>query len=289
MTDAREPNGSVFHRVNVERRTIVKGAAWSIPVIAAGVAVPGATASGQTPWNVSIDGQCVANVGGTGQLAPGFRVVADPGTEPIPATLNVTETAAGTWSMTLPAPDVPFVGTTDPTLIPGADLAFGTFSLAYASAIVAAVLVPAALAVDGPKVDGEFWVTPSNVGDYLSPPTFSRAYSGSGLNQTVTLTCTWDIQRELELRNLVPGDETFWGYFGALVPPDVRGVPGFDELDSFIQALGSIPGAGPIITSAWNTAVGSISPELSMTAVGVWSDAAADHTGTLSNLFAFNC
>src|SRR5690606_40135099 len=142
--DAREPNGSVFHRVNVERRTIVKGAAWSIPVIAAGVAVPGATASGQAPWNVSIDGQCVANVGGTGQLAPGFRVVADPGTEPIPATLNVTETAAGTWSMTLPAPNV-LGGTTDPTQLPAADLALGTSAPAYASATVAAVSAHAAL------------------------------------------------------------------------------------------------------------------------------------------------
>ncbi|GAB3633880.1 hypothetical protein GCM10027421_32330 [Microbacterium shaanxiense] len=276
-------------RGQLSRRTVVQGAAWSVPVIAAAVATPLAAASVSSPWNVSVTPDCVLDAGGTGLLAPGFRVVADSPSDPIPAVLSVTETASGTWAMTLPAPNVPFVGTTDPTLLPGADLAFGAFSLAYASAIVAAVLVPAALAVNGPKVAGDLWITPSNLGDYLSPPTFTRTYNGTGINQTVTLTCTWDISRDLELIGLVPGDSTFWGYFGALVPPDVTGVPGYDALNAFIQGLGVIPVAGPLITSAWNTAVGSISPELQMTAVGNWSDAQADHIGQLSNLFAFSC
>ena len=271
------------------RRTIVKSAAWSVPVVAAAVATPLAAASPEQPWNVSVRGDCVLDAGGTGHLAPGFLVRADSPSSPIPSVLPVTETAAGTWSMTLPAPSLPLTGTVDPTLLPGADLAFGTFSLAYASAIVAAVLVPAALAVQGPKVSGDFWVTPSNLGDYLSPPTFTRTYSGSGINQTVTLTCTWDIQRDLTLTGLVPGDSTFWGYFGALVPPDVTGVPGYDALNLFIQGLGTIPIAGPVIVSAWETAVGSMSPALSMTAEGHWSDAQPDHVGQLTNLFAFSC
>lgn len=272
----------------LSRRTVVQGAAWSVPVIAAAVATPLAAASG-TPWNVRITSDCVLDVGGTGMLAPGFRVVADSPTDPIPAVLPVTETASGTWSMTLPAPIIPLVGTVDPTLVPGAELAFGAFSLGYASAIVAAVLVPAALAANGPKVSGDLWVTPSNLGDYLSPPTFTRSYSGSGINQTVTLSCTWDISRDLQLTGLVPGDNTYWGYFGAIVPPDVTGVPGYAALNTLIQGLGVIPVAGPLIVSSWNSAVGSLSPELEMTAVGNWTDAAPDHTAVLSNLFAFSC
>jgi hypothetical protein len=271
-----------------KRRTVVKAAAWSVPVIAAAVATPLAAASGG-PWNVRISGDCVLDAGGTGLLAPGFQVVADSPTDPIPGVLTVTETASGTWSMTLPAPNVPFVGTVDPTLVPGADIAFGTFSLAYASAIVAAVLVPAALSANGPKVGGDFWVTPSNLGDYLSPPTFTRTYNGAGINQTVTLSCTWDISRDLTLTGLVPGDETYWGYFGALIPPNVTGVPGYAALNTFIQGLGLIPVAGPLIVSAWNSAVGSISPDLQLTAVGNWTDAAPDHVGQVTNLFAFSC
>ncbi|WP_424936905.1 MULTISPECIES: hypothetical protein [Bacteria] len=270
-----------------QRRTIVRTAAWSVPVVAAAVSTPLAAASTE-PWNVALRGDCVLDAGGTGHLAPGFLVRADSPSVPIPPVLPVTETASGTWSMTLPAPSL-FTGTVDPTLLPGAELAFGTFSLAYASAIVGAVLVPAALAVQGPKVTGDFWVTPSNLGDYLSPPTFTRTYSGTGIDQTVTLTCTWDIQRDLLLTGLVPGDSTFWGYFGALVPPDVTGVPGYDALNLFIQGLGTIPIAGPMIVSAWETAVGSISPALTMTAEGQWTDAQPDHAGQLSNLFAFNC
>lgn len=270
------------------RRTIVKAAAWSVPVIAAAVATPFASAS-VNPWNVRITSGCVVNAGGGGQLAPGFAVTADTPTGAIPPVLQVVETASGTWSMTLPAPNLPLVGTTDPTLVPGADLAFGAFSLAYASAIVAAVLVPAALAANGPKVSGDPWITPSNLGDYLSPPTFTRTYSGTGINQTVTLSCTWDISRELELTGLIPGDNTYWGYFGALVPPDVTGVPGFAALDGVIQALGVIPIAGPVIVSGWNTAVGSLSPELTLNATGTWTDALPDHTAEITNLFAFGC
>lgn len=284
-----QANGPQGDGRSFKRRTVVKAAAWSVPVIAAAVATPLAAASVLDPWNVRISGDCVLDAGGTGLLAPGFRVVADSPTEPIPAVLTITETATGTWSMTLPAPSVPLVGTVDPTLVPGADLAFGGFSLAYASAIVAAVLVPAALAANGPKVGGDLWVTPSNLLDYLSPPTFTRTYSGSGLNQTVTLSCTWDIQRDLTLTGLVPGDQTYWGYFGALVPPNVTGVPGYAALNTFIQGLGVIPVAGPLIVSAWNTAVGSISPDLQLTAVGNWTDAAPDHVGQITNLFAFSC
>ncbi|MDR6865806.1 hypothetical protein J2Y69_000388 [Microbacterium resistens] len=269
------------------RRAVVKTAAWSVPVIATAAAMPLASAS-VTPWNVSIDGTCVVDAGGTGLAAPGFLVKADSGTDPIPALLQVTENAAGTWSMTLPAPVVLGVAT-DPTMVPGAKEAFEAFALAYATAIVAAVLVPAAIAIHGPKVAGELWITPTSVLDYLTPPTLTHVYQNTGINRTVTLSCVWDINRDLTLNGLVPGDQTFWGYFGALVPPDVTGVPGFSVIDGIIQGLGSIPIAGPMIVSAWNTAVGSLSPVLELTATGQWTDAQDDHVGQVTNLFAFSC
>ncbi|MBG9887031.1 hypothetical protein ABE10_10905, partial [Bacillus toyonensis] len=44
----------------VSRRTIVKGAAWSVPVIATAAAVPGAAASGRLSVGLTISGDCVA-------------------------------------------------------------------------------------------------------------------------------------------------------------------------------------------------------------------------------------
>uniref|UniRef100_UPI003C7CB1E7 hypothetical protein n=1 Tax=Arenibacterium sp. S380 TaxID=3415138 RepID=UPI003C7CB1E7 len=48
----------------VSRRTIVKGAAWSVPVIAVAAAVPGAAASGRLAAALTIPGGCVAPGGG---------------------------------------------------------------------------------------------------------------------------------------------------------------------------------------------------------------------------------
>jgi len=43
------------------RRTVVKGAAWSVPVIAAAVATPLASASGTTQFDVGVTASCVGN------------------------------------------------------------------------------------------------------------------------------------------------------------------------------------------------------------------------------------
>lgn len=271
MNDTIPPSGP-------QRRTLVRGAAWTIPVVAIAAAAPMAAASVSTaPWNVGISSGCVVDAGGTGHIAPGFQVHADSPTEPIPSTLLITETATGTWSLNLPAP----FGI-DATNNIAFEAAFDAFSLAYATAIVAAVLTPAALAVSGPKVAGDFWISPTSIGDYLSPPTVTRVINGSGLGATVTISVTWDLQRELTLNGLVPGDNTLWGYFGALVPPDVTGVPGFALLNSVATAI-------PVISSAWTSAIGSLSPKLALTAVGQWNDAQPDQTAALTNLFAFSC
>jgi len=43
----------------ISRRTIVKGAAWSIPVMAAAVAAPAAVATGGPAWDVTVTGNCL--------------------------------------------------------------------------------------------------------------------------------------------------------------------------------------------------------------------------------------
>jgi len=72
------------------RRTVVKGAAWSVPVIAAAVATPLAAASGGDIGAFALDGSC----GVLGVLGPGFTLEAS-ATEPIPAGTTVTITGGG--------------------------------------------------------------------------------------------------------------------------------------------------------------------------------------------------
>lgn len=82
-------------RTNVEwsgpdRRTIVKGAAWSVPVIAAAVGAPGASASPGGDWNVSVSAGCLLGTVGIG-LLPGFTISETAAATP-PATLTFVET-----------------------------------------------------------------------------------------------------------------------------------------------------------------------------------------------------
>lgn len=46
------------HEGGLSRRTVVKGAAWSIPVMAAAVAAPAAVATGGNAWDVQVAGNC---------------------------------------------------------------------------------------------------------------------------------------------------------------------------------------------------------------------------------------
>ncbi|MDR6868368.1 hypothetical protein J2Y69_002984 [Microbacterium resistens] len=66
----------------VSRRSVVKGAAWSVPVIAAAVAVPTATASPEViPWNLQVEGSCSGLIGIT---SGGGFILTNTGSEPIP-------------------------------------------------------------------------------------------------------------------------------------------------------------------------------------------------------------
>lgn len=74
----------------LSRRTVVKGAAWSVPVIAAAVATPLAAASLADVGAFALAGTC----GTLGLLGPGFTLTAD-ATTPLPVGTTVTVTGSG--------------------------------------------------------------------------------------------------------------------------------------------------------------------------------------------------
>lgn len=80
----------------VSRRTIAKGAAWSVPVVAVGAAAPAASASTTNDIGAfSLDGSC----GLLGTVNQGFTLAAS-GTAPVPAGSVVTITGSGLASVT---------------------------------------------------------------------------------------------------------------------------------------------------------------------------------------------
>lgn|GEM_PF-2473366 len=58
MTNSKSPEG-IPEQAGVSRRTVVKGAAWAVPVVAVATAVPMAAASGALTVELSIPGACV--------------------------------------------------------------------------------------------------------------------------------------------------------------------------------------------------------------------------------------
>ncbi|WP_368498748.1 hypothetical protein [Herbiconiux sp. A18JL235] len=85
-----EPTGTDL-KSGVDRRTVMKGAAWSLPVIALAVATPAASASGTTDIGAyALNGSC----GTLGILGPGFTLTAG-ATEPIPANTTVLINGSG--------------------------------------------------------------------------------------------------------------------------------------------------------------------------------------------------
>ncbi|MDR6867255.1 hypothetical protein J2Y69_001856 [Microbacterium resistens] len=88
MEDARLTEG-------VSRRTLVKGAAWSLPVIAVAAATPLAAASTGTVEGFAVEGTC----GLLGALGPGFTVKA--GTTPIPVGTTILVQTSGVLALNL--------------------------------------------------------------------------------------------------------------------------------------------------------------------------------------------
>jgi hypothetical protein len=72
-----EPSGS-----GVQRRTLVRGAAWSVPAIAVAAGAP-AFAASPSPWNIAVDGGCFLDLSAaTTNLFPSWTVKETTGNTP---------------------------------------------------------------------------------------------------------------------------------------------------------------------------------------------------------------
>jgi hypothetical protein len=104
----------------ISRRTIVKGAAWSIPVMAAAVAAPAAVATGGPNWDVTVTGSCLNDYQDSALAAL------------IPGGLTQTVRAAlALVGLTRPASRTFTITATDGTVPAGT-----TFSLSYPAGLI---------------------------------------------------------------------------------------------------------------------------------------------------------
>jgi len=146
----------------ISRRTIVKGAAWSVPVIAAAVATPLAAASGDIEVGAfALNGTC----GVLGVVGPGFTLTAGP-TTPLPVGTTVTVTGTGVanigvFSVTGGTANVNVLSGTSrqitltSALPAGATIDFRTtLSISVAFTLNAAATVPAGYVGTGAKAAG---------------------------------------------------------------------------------------------------------------------------------------
>ncbi|KJQ55072.1 hypothetical protein [Microbacterium sp. SA39] len=143
------------------RRTVVKGAAWSVPVIAAAVATPLAAASIVDVGAFALRGSC----GTLGLLGPGFTLQAGP-TTPLPVGTTVTITGSGianigVFSVSGGTADVAVLSGTSrqitltSALPAGATIAFRTtLSISVAFQLNAVATLPTGYSGSGAKTAG---------------------------------------------------------------------------------------------------------------------------------------
>ena len=155
MTEENQKNSGF------SRRTVVKGAAWSVPVIAAAVATPLAAASTVDVGAFALDGDC----GTLGLIGPGFELTAGP-TEAIPAGTTITITGSGianigVFSVTGGTATVNVLSQTSRSIVLTAPLAAGatlavrtTLSITVAFTLNAATTLPAGYTATGGKPAG---------------------------------------------------------------------------------------------------------------------------------------
>lgn len=141
---------------SLSRRTLVKGAAWSVPVIAVAAATPLAAAS--TATNVgdfALNGTC----GVLGVLGPGFTLTAGAAPLPVGTIINVTGSGVaniGVFSVTGGTANVNVLSGTSrqitltAPLAAGATIAFRTtLSISVAFTLSAATTLPAGFVAGG--------------------------------------------------------------------------------------------------------------------------------------------
>ncbi|CAH0214083.1 hypothetical protein SRABI76_02340 [Microbacterium oxydans] len=152
----------VQKNTGISRRAVVKGAAWSVPVIAAAVATPLAAASGVVDVGAfSLAGSC----GVLGVLGPGFTITAG-ATQPLPTGTTITITGSGVanigvFSITGGTANVNVLSATSRQITLTAPLAAGatlavrtTLSISVAFTLNAAATLPTGFSGTGAKTSG---------------------------------------------------------------------------------------------------------------------------------------
>jgi hypothetical protein len=146
---------------HVSRRTLVKGAAWSVPIIAAAVATPLAAASVVDVGAFALRGSC----GVLGVLGPGFTLQAGPST-PLPVGTTVTVTGSGianigVFSVSGGTADVAVLSNTSRQITLTADVPAGatiafrtTLSISVAFQLNAVATLPTGYTGSGAKTAG---------------------------------------------------------------------------------------------------------------------------------------
>lgn len=146
---------------STSRRAVVKGAAWSVPVIAAAVAAPAASASTSELGALQLNGSC----GVLGVLGPGFTLTAS-ATAPIPAGTVITITGTGianigVFSVTGGLASVAVLSGTSRQITLTAPLPAGatlnlrtTLSISVAFGLNASVTLPTGYTATGGKLSG---------------------------------------------------------------------------------------------------------------------------------------
>lgn len=153
MTDTQEKN-------LITRRRVTKGAAWSLPVIAAAIAAPAASASVTDVGAYHIDGTC----GVLGLIGPGFTLTAGPTDLPVGTTITITGSGIaniGVFSVTGGTASVAVLSATSRTVTLTSALPAGTtlamrttLSITVAFTLNAVVALPATYTATGAKPSG---------------------------------------------------------------------------------------------------------------------------------------
>lgn len=146
----------------ISRRTLVKSAAWSVPVIAVAAATPLAAASGDVNVGAfSINGTC----GVLGTLGPGFLLKAGPTTPlPVGTIIDITGSGVaiiGVFSITGGTATVTVVSRTQRQIVLSSSVAAGatlamrtTLSISVAFTLSATVTLPSGYTQTGAKTSG---------------------------------------------------------------------------------------------------------------------------------------
>lgn len=150
----------------IERRTIVKGAAWSLPVIALAVGAPAQAASGDVNVGAfQLDGTC----GVLSVLGPGFTLTAGTVALPVGTTVTILGSGVaniGVFSVTGGTASVSVLSATSRQIVltsalaAGATIAFRTtLSISVAFTLTASAALPTGYTSTGAKTAGSVSAT----------------------------------------------------------------------------------------------------------------------------------